>query len=58
MDLEGNEKEKYKKALGNILKSHFEMLMPIINKYPELDPDGEGAAYYNEMRNKYLSSNT
>jgi hypothetical protein len=58
MELEGNEKEKYKSALGNILKSHFEMLMPIINKYPELDPDGKGAEYYNEVRNKYLPSNT
>ncbi|MES9833541.1 MAG: hypothetical protein ABW139_20045 [Candidatus Thiodiazotropha sp. DIVDIV] len=58
LELEENEREKFKNALGNILRGHFEMLMPIINKYPELDPDGDGEVFYNEMRSKYLPNNT
>ena len=58
LELEETEREKYKEALGNILRGHFEMLMPIINKFPELDPDGDGAEFYNEMRSKYLPNST
>ncbi|MCG7990122.1 MAG: hypothetical protein JAY98_01140 [Candidatus Thiodiazotropha lotti] len=58
LELDEKEREKYKEALGNILRGHFEILMPIINQYPELDPDGEGAEFYNAMRSKYIPSNT
>ncbi|MET0066216.1 MAG: hypothetical protein ABW076_07710 [Candidatus Thiodiazotropha sp.] len=58
LELEGSEREKYKNALANIFQAHFEMLMPIINKHPVLDPDGEGAEFYHDMRNKYSPSNT
>jgi hypothetical protein len=53
-ELEEDEKQKYKQALGTIFSSHFDMLMPIVNKYPGLDPDGAGSEFYNEMRKKYL----
>ncbi|MCG7899778.1 MAG: hypothetical protein JAY85_15150 [Candidatus Thiodiazotropha weberae] len=58
LELDENEKEKYKKAVGEIFRGHFELLMPIINRFPELDPDGEGAEFYNAMRMKYLPINT
>jgi hypothetical protein len=58
LELEDTEREKYKEALGNILIEHFEMLIPIINKFQELDPGGDGADFYYEMPSKYLPGNT
>ncbi len=52
--LEGDEREEYKKILGNIALSHFDLIMPIINQYPALDPDGEGKQLYIDMKLKYV----
>ena len=52
-ELEGTEREDYKEVLGKIALGHFDLIMPIIKQYPELDPDGEGKQMYLAMKEKY-----
>ena len=52
-NLEGDEREKYKEIVGVIAIGHFDLIMSIINQYPELDPDSEGKQIYSEMKHKY-----
>lgn len=55
LELSQEEKEHYKKALGGLLFNHFEMIMPIINQYPELDPEGAGQDNYRTLRESFSS---
>lgn len=51
-NLDGKEKDKYTSGVAHLMQAHFELLMGIINLYPELDPDGAGAEAYCEFKTK------
>ncbi len=51
--LEGAEKEKYQARVASLFQSQFELLMGIINAFPELDPDGKGAETYKALKKKH-----
>ena len=52
-ELEGEECNEYKKIIGTIALTHFDLIMPIINQYPELDPDAQGKEMYKNFKLKY-----
>ena len=56
--LEGDEREAYKKIIGQIALNHFDLIMPIINQYPDLDPDGKGKQAYANMKLKHVKKDT
>ena len=57
-ELDSEEKEKYRKILGDIVGCHSEFIIQIVNQYPELDPEGKGKAAYQNFKEKYEPKNT
>lgn len=45
--------KKLSRSLSDIFKGHFEVMLFIINRFPELDPDSEGMNYYNDLKEKW-----
>lgn len=52
-ELDGTEREKYKELVGKLLHIHLSLMMPVINQFPDLDPDGTGKDEYERLQDKY-----
>ena len=57
-ELEGEEREALKEKIGDLLKTHTEIVIEVSRKHPDLHPMGEGATLYKELKMKYEKQNT
>jgi len=56
--MEGDEKEKFRRLLGQFAGNHFELVKNIKEQFPEFDPEGDGKDLYRAMKEKYDSKYT
>ena len=49
-ELGESERRKYLELTSNFMKCHFQLMMSVINNFPELDPDGDGEEEYNNLK--------
>ncbi len=55
-EFEESERRKYLELASNFMKCHFELMMSVVNQFPELDPDGKGEENYKKLKSKYSKS--
>ena len=48
-----DERSKTAAIVGDFLLPHFKLIRSIANQFPDLDPDGEGAESYKNLKAKY-----
>ena len=47
------EKQNYAGYVGDLLFPHFRLVQSIVNRFPDLDPDGAGAEQYKRIKELY-----